>query len=110
VHDCAAAGPGPHRIDVSVRDLGLGGFAVISNADELDFAPGTRFEDCRIELPDTGTLVSTLELRSAHQHTLSSGKKTKRTGFQFIDLPGNMLRLIQRYIMLLERERRSKGF
>ena len=58
-------------------------------------------------MPDIGTIVTTLQIRNAFEVTLKSGAHTWRAGCMFINLPGPMQSMIQRYIIKLERERRA---
>jgi c-di-GMP-binding flagellar brake protein YcgR len=53
-------------------------------------------------------VTATLRVRSIFEFSTRSGAKHKRAGCQFIDLPGPMLTLIQRYIIRIERERKAR--
>ncbi len=95
-------------IESTVIDLSGGGLAVIAPPEGVEFETDHLFENCRIDLPDVGTVTATLRVRSLFEFTLRSGAKSKRAGCQFVDLPGHMLTLIQRYIIRVERERKAR--
>lgn len=96
-------------IETTVIDISGGGLAVITPPPEgVEFETDHLFENCRIELPDVGTVLATLRVRNTFEFTLRNGTKSRRSGCQFIDLPGPMLTLIQRYIIRVERERKAR--
>lgn len=95
-------------VEATVIDISGGGLAVMVPPESLEFETDHLFENCRIELPDVGTVLASMRVRNIFEITLRSGVKTKRAGCQFIDLPGHMLNLIQRYIIRVERERKAR--
>ena len=96
-------------IETTVVDISGGGLAVMTPPPEgVEFETDHLFENCRIELPDVGTVLATLRVRNIFEFTLRNGSKSKRSGCQFIDLPGHMMTLIQRYIIRVERERKAR--
>ena len=64
--------------------------------------------NCRIELPEVGTVTGTAIVRSVFETVTRSGSKSQRAGCEFVKLPGPMLTLIQRYIIKVERERKAR--
>ena len=95
-------------IETTVLDISGGGLAVMAPPEGVEFETDHLFENCRIELPDVGTLTATLRVRSLFEFSGRSGARLKRAGCQFIDLPGPMLTAIQRYIIRVERERKAR--
>ena len=95
-------------IEVQVADISGGGLAFTQPTGKPTFAKDTRFTQCRVELPEVGTLVATLHIRSVFDVTLRSGGKATRVGCQFVRLPGPMVTLVQRYIIKVERERQAR--
>jgi c-di-GMP-binding flagellar brake protein YcgR len=91
-----------------VIDISGGGLGVMAPPEGLEFETDHLFENCRIELPDVGTVLATLRVCNVFEFTTRSGVKSKRAGCQFVDLPGQMLTLIQRYIIRIERERKAR--
>lgn len=100
---------GTERVfEVTVIDISGGGLAVMTPPAGLDFRPDMEFPNCRIDLPEVGMIVATLQVRNLFDVTLRSGAQLSRAGCQFINLPGSMLTLIQRYIIKVERERKAR--
>jgi len=66
---------------------------------------GDVFENCRIGLPEAGTLVVSLAVRTSLATALKNGTSFRRCGCQFLSLAPSFESLVQRYIMLLERSR-----
>lgn len=95
-------------IDVSVIDISGGGLAVMTPPEGIAFEPDMEFPNCRVELPEVGIVVATLAVRNLFEVTLRSGAVVKRSGCQFVNLPGPMLTVIQRYIIRVERERKAR--
>ncbi|MBI4984676.1 MAG: flagellar brake protein [Rhodocyclales bacterium] len=94
-------------VEVNVVDISGGGLA-IAMPDGLNFDPGQEFANCRMELPEVGTLTARLKVRNQFEITLRSGGRVRRAGCEFIKLPGPMLTLVQRYIIKVERERKAR--
>ncbi|MEW5889816.1 MAG: flagellar brake protein [Pseudomonadota bacterium] len=95
-------------IEANVLDISGGGVAVMVPQPGIEFEVDSTFTDCRLELPEMGTLTTTLRVRNLFEITLRNGTRSKRYGCQFIDLPGAMVNLIQRYIIKVERERKAR--
>lgn len=104
----ASAGTAPSVVEVSVIDISGGGVAVMVPPEGVPFDKGAVFPGCRVELPEVGVLLATLQVRSVFEVTLRSGAQVTRAGCQFINLPGPMLTLVQRYIIKVERERKAR--
>jgi c-di-GMP-binding flagellar brake protein YcgR len=105
---CEVPLPQGGRVEVSIVDISVGGIGIIGYPPELEIQVGATYPGCRVDLPDIGTIVATVQVRNLLEVTLKSGQTTKRSGCQFLDLPPNMQVLLQRYIIRLERERRAK--
>lgn len=95
-------------VEVHVADISGGGLAFMQPADGFVFARDMRFTNCRLELPEVGTLVATLQVRGVFEVALRSGGTATRIGCQFVRLPGPMVTLAQRYIIKAERERQAR--
>jgi c-di-GMP-binding flagellar brake protein YcgR len=95
-------------VETTVIDISGGGLAVMAPPEGVEFETDHLFEDCRVELPEVGSVMAALRVRSVFEITLRSGTKVKRCGCQFVHLPGPMLTLIQRYILRIERERKAR--
>jgi c-di-GMP-binding flagellar brake protein YcgR len=95
-------------MEANVVDISGGGLAMMVPPVGLIFSSGDVFENCRIELPEVGVVITTLEVRNVFDVTLRTGTQVARAGCQFANLPGQMLTLIQRYIIKVERERKAR--
>ena len=97
------------QAETIVLDISGGGVALMDNHDALGFEVGETFEQCRIVLPEAGTLVISLEVRNAFDTPLKNGLSFRRCGCRFTDLKPSSENLVQRYIMHLERQRNSRS-
>jgi c-di-GMP-binding flagellar brake protein YcgR len=97
-----------HYAEAVVIDISGGGIALMAPPEGVHFGAGMEFQNCRVDLPGVGTVITTLRIRSVFDMTLRNGSVTRRAGCQFDDLPGSMLTLIQRYIIRVERERKAR--
>lgn len=97
------------QFEAQVLDISGGGIAVVSPPSGQEFSVDQVFESCELELPDIGPIRAGLRVRNVFEVTLRNGAKVKRSGCQFVDLPGTMLNRIERYIMKVERERKARG-
>lgn len=94
-------------VEVNVVDISGGGVA-LALPDGVAFEDGREYRNCRIELPEVGTVTTTLGIRNQFEITLRSGTQVRRAGCEFVKLPGPMLTLVQRYIIKIERERKAR--
>ena len=93
----------------SIIDIGGGGLAVIVPPAELPLSAGMEFPNCRIDLPDVGIVSARLQVCTLFDLTLPSGVPVHRIGCRFVDLPGTMLTLVQRYVLKMERQRKARA-
>jgi c-di-GMP-binding flagellar brake protein YcgR len=97
-----------HQIEVEVADISGGGVCLIGFPAALSLELDMEFPGCHIELPEIGTIMTVLRLRSINEVVGRTGVRTQNVGCQFVGLPGPMETLIQRYIMKIERERKAR--
>ncbi len=100
-------GPGA-QAETIVLDISIGGVALMDNHDATGFKIGDTFENCRIGLPEVGTLVVSLVVRNSFETPLKNGLSFRRCGCKFTNLQPQGENLVQRYIMSLERARNFK--
>ena len=91
----------------NILDISGGGVGIIAPPDEIPLSSGMLLTDCRIDLPDAGSITVTLRIRNVFEITLRNGTRQLRAGCQFINLSGQMLATIQRFIIKMERERKA---
>jgi flagellar brake protein len=99
---------GEEILTANIIDISGGGLAVIVPPDGLHLEPGQEFPHCRIELPEVGIVSARLHVCTLFDLTLPSGTQVHRAGCRFVDLPGTMLTLVQRYVIKAERERKAR--
>ena len=93
------------QAEAIVLDISIGGVALIDNHGATEFKIGDVFENCRIGLPEVGTLVVSLKVRNSFNTPLRNGLHFRRFGCQFLNLLPSTESLVQRYIMVLDRSR-----
>lgn len=71
----------------------------------IELALNQEFPNCRIDLPSGDSIVTTMQVRSLYFANLSGGRAVKRSGCQFLKLPGPMQTVLLRYINKVEGER-----
>lgn len=101
----ASAKPEAGRV-VRIDDISCSGVALAFRPGESAPPPGTLLTHCRIDLPATGVLHTSLEVVDVRPLEFANGCG-EVAGCRFVDLPGPQATLLQRYIVALQRERRK---
>lgn len=96
------------KILLRLENVSGGGVALVDENHDLDATIGKIYDDCRIELPNKTFLVVKLQIRNTREIALHDGRKVRRVGCQFMDMPRAMLTAVQRYITQLEREQNAR--
>lgn len=94
--------------EVHVADISGGGVLLVGLPLTLTLETDMELSDCTIELPEIGSIAFSLRLRTLAESISRSGIRANRAGCKFVNLTGPMARLIQRYIMKIERERKAR--
>ncbi|MHB1216223.1 MAG: flagellar brake protein [Thiobacillus sp.] len=94
-------------ITTHLVDIGCGGVAIAETGGRLGPETGRILPDCRLLLPESDTITTSLEVRNSAQIRLPNGAFQTRLGCQFIDLPNDMAAKLQRFVMDIERARRD---
>lgn len=102
---CTVPLPGGGTLQFTVRDLSVGGLAMIAGPASTEFKAGMVFHNCEIDLPGHGEIKVSLEIRNDHGG--GPAGLSQRYGCQFLNLAGPVVSLIQRYINQLERAHRA---
>ena len=97
------------RFELALADISLGGVCLVGQPPGFSFEPGMALEECRIDLPEVGTIRAGLCVRNSYVVTLKNGVTSHRTGCEFVKLGSQQEATVQRYIIRLERERRAKS-
>ena len=95
-------------MEATVLDISSGGLAILLPPNEPTLEPETILNDCRLMLPETGPIVTSLRVRNIFRITNRDGSTMLRAGCEFTDLPASMASTIQRYILKVERERNAR--
>ena len=103
-----AADGSSRLIEAHVADISGGGVCLVGLPLNLALETDMELPGCEIELPEVGSLTATLRLRWLTETVTRSGARAQRAACEFVDLPGPMARLIQRYIIKTERERKAR--
>jgi c-di-GMP-binding flagellar brake protein YcgR len=91
-----------------LADISCGGIAILDNKLLLGSTIGDNYPNCRLDLPDVGTVTTTLQIRNSLDMTLLNAKTNRRLGCAFVDISRGNLANVQRYITKLERERNAR--
>ena len=97
----------PEPITAHIVDIGCGGVALAETGGRLGTETGRILKNCRLLLPETDALTTSLEVRNSAQIRLQNGAFQTRLGCKFIDLPNDMAATLQRFVMDVERARRN---
>lgn len=103
VHCCIVHDGNP--IEAEVADISLGGISLLGPVPGLPLYPGMQVEGCRIDLPETGTILVDLIVCTLRETGLRAGRHNLRIGCRFAQLGGSEQTLVQRYIHHIERNR-----
>lgn len=105
---CSFELPDKKNIEIVIADISLGGIAVVHYQEKIQLEIGRLFDTCRIILPDVGNVTTGIEVRDEQEIMMKNGAVNHRAGCMFINLHPSQQAMIQRYIIKLERERRSR--
>lgn len=97
----------PEPITAHIMDISGGGVAIADSSGRLGMETGRTLPGCRLLLPETAAIVTSLEVRNSTQVRLPNGVFQTRLGCKFIDLPKDMAVVLQRYITDIERAQRN---
>lgn len=92
-----------------IADISCGGISILDNKLMLGSTIGSNYTNCRIDLPDIGPVVTTLQIRNSLDLTLLNSKTNRRLGCEFKDMSRAGMAGVQRYITFLERERNARA-
>ena len=96
------------QAELPLADISLGGVCLVGEPATFGLEPGMVLKACRIALPEVGTIQAGLCVRNSYTVTLKDGAISRRTGCAFVELGAAQEAMVQRHIMRVERERRSK--
>ena len=91
-----------------LADISCGGIAILDNKLLLGDTIGSAYDGVRIELPEIGTVIVTLQIRNSVDMTLLNSKTNRRLGCEFVEISRGNSGNVQKYITKLERERNAR--
>ncbi|WP_293763742.1 flagellar brake protein [uncultured Aquitalea sp.] len=95
-------------LDLNLFDISLGGVSLwLPSAQTGGFDVGQQYRDCTLDLKPMGTLRLGIEVRHRLSMQLRNGNEAVRAGCAFLNMTPSAETLIQRYVGMLERERRA---
>lgn len=98
----------PKSFELMLADISGGGVSLIALTGDIDYFPrDTLLKDCRLDITGEGVITANLRVRKVIELSTQSGHHSLRIGCEFVNLRGNYLAMIQRYITRIERERKT---
>lgn len=97
-------GASAHMNCPTIMDISGGGVALECQEHDTEFRPGKVYSACNINLPNIGTLTTSILVKNIFIITMHNGEIKKRAGCEFIHLNGTMAILLQRYLTHLQSE------
>lgn len=91
-----------------VFDISGGGISLLCEEGETELRSGKEFQNCRIQLPDTGVLTATLLVKNNVSFTTPNNMVKVRVGCELHHLSNSMQALLQRYVNQLQSELLAK--
>jgi len=95
------------KIEVNVLDISCGGVALIADSELPGVQVGQVVKGVQIELPEIGIITADVEIRNISQYSDRNDSMMKRIGCQFVNLPGTIARMVQKYIINREVARKK---
>lgn len=94
--------------EARVLDISGGGLAIVAPPVDAKLHPDMEIPNCRLEIPDTAPIHTTLRVRNIFRVTQRNGNELLRAGCQFVGLSPASENVIHRYILKVERDRATR--
>ncbi|HMU65361.1 MAG TPA: flagellar brake protein [Nitrosomonas sp.] len=109
---CAILDKDQQVIGFTILDISCGGMSIKHDRPNIkNFEVGEIYPDCSIELASPiGVIKTPIRIRNISEMPSKSNQIYTRYGCEFIDLPSKTRMMIQRYIIKLEQDSRSKDW
>ena len=88
--------------EITVMDISIGGIALVCEASGIELQPGMVYEHCQIQLPEVGTVETSIEVKNTFEVTDRNGNIKRRAGCVFIKPNGKTTMLLQRYVAQMQ--------
>lgn len=96
-------------VEAKIVDISCGGLSIVAPPTDVIFDLDKEFQGCRIALPDSSPITTTIKVRNLFRVTQRNGVEVVRAGCQFLGLNGAQENTINRYILRVERDRAARG-
>lgn len=100
---------GVGHINAELADISVHGIGVLQYPPDLALEPGLEMRQCTISLP-TGEILA-VDVRIQHSELVENpqGEIVRRSGCKFIGMPKNVQKLIEQFIVQLDRDESRTG-
>lgn len=95
--------PKRRPLEFIIMDISGGGVGLTCAETDTELVPGESYPNCRVDLPEVGTISGTIEVKTLALLTSASGHIHKRAGCEFRNLDGQSTILLQRYVTNMQR-------
>lgn len=106
---CHVPQPEQEPLALNMTDISCGGIGLIDPQRRFNPEVGTMLQGCRVDLPETGTLVFDLVVRNSFLQPQNDGSQVRRIGCAFVGLPLDKNAIIQRYIHRVQIEQKARS-
>ena len=89
--------------EITIMDISGGGIALTCEENDTELVPGESYSDCRIDLPEFGTIIGTIAVKNLAVLTDAAGQSYKRAGCELQNLDNSSIVLLHRYVLHLQR-------
>lgn len=96
----------PHQ--VTIMDISAGGIKLTCAEGDVELEPDQTYENCRIDLPNVGTINVAITVKNLTTLTTKSKQTIKRAGCKFSKIDGASGILLQRYVNNMQRTAKTK--
>jgi c-di-GMP-binding flagellar brake protein YcgR len=97
------------EVVTTLHNISGGGISIVDEKKLLDATQGLIYKNCKIDLPGSGIITVTLQVRNLLELTLTNGKSINRIGCEFTNPSNGTLAVVQKYITKIEREQNAKA-
>jgi len=101
-------GDAADMLEVQALDVSIGGLSAFVALPADRTRIGTRFPGAGVQIGTGSTFDVELELSNLNSVRLRNGTDATRAGFRFVAIAESVQQQIQRYLLRIERERRSR--
>lgn len=98
-----------HQRPITIMDISAGGIKLTCAEGDVELEVDQSYENCRIDLPDVGTITVTVTVKNLTTLTTKSKQTIVRAGCKFTHIDGASGILLQRYVNNMQRAAITKS-